>query len=183
MRADAERNRARIVDAARAVFQERGVNAPLDDVVKAAGVGAGTLYRHFPAREDLIEAVMAPWVQQVETDAAEVLAAGGSSREMLLNWFGRYVALISVHKGGAARIVAGFGDPRSCLASTCEVLDQATGRVIAGLATDGRLKTGVDTLGLNRLVGSVAISADIADLPAEAVRPLLEVIADGSLER
>lgn len=59
LRADAARNRAAIVDAARAVFAERGLDAPLDDIAKAAGIGNATLYRRFPTRGDLIAAVFA----------------------------------------------------------------------------------------------------------------------------
>ena len=57
LRADAQRNRDKLVAAARALFAERGLDAPLDDVAKRAGVGSGTLYRHFPTRDDLITAV------------------------------------------------------------------------------------------------------------------------------
>ena len=55
MRADARRNYARLVDAARTAFTENGVDAPLDDIARRAGVGAGTLYRHFPTRDSLVE--------------------------------------------------------------------------------------------------------------------------------
>jgi AcrR family transcriptional regulator len=71
LRADARRNRDAIVAAARGAFAERGLGASLDDVAKAAGVGSGTLYRHFPTRDDLIAAVfterMADHVTAVET--------------------------------------------------------------------------------------------------------------------
>jgi AcrR family transcriptional regulator len=59
LRADAQRNRDKIVSSARAAFAERGLNASLDDIARCAGVGSGTLYRHFPTRDDLISAVFA----------------------------------------------------------------------------------------------------------------------------
>src|SRR3954451_3187460 len=59
LRADAERNRTAIVDAARMLFAEHGVDAPLDEIAKRAGTGNATLYRRFPTRGDLIEAVFA----------------------------------------------------------------------------------------------------------------------------
>ena len=58
MRADAQRNHDRIVEVAREVFREQGYDASLDEVAKRAGVGPGTLYRHFPTREDLLDAIM-----------------------------------------------------------------------------------------------------------------------------
>jgi AcrR family transcriptional regulator len=68
VRADAQRNRDRIVEVARQEFRERGYDTSLDDIAKKAGVGAGTLYRHFPNRDALLDAVMQSWVDRV-TDA------------------------------------------------------------------------------------------------------------------
>ncbi|GIG00998.1 TetR/AcrR family transcriptional regulator [Catellatospora citrea] len=74
LRADAERNRRRLIDAALAVFSERGLDAPLDEIARTAGVGNATLYRHFPARRDLIAAVYAETLAEIVT-AAERAAA------------------------------------------------------------------------------------------------------------
>ena len=70
MRADAQRNRDRIVEVAREVFREQGYDASLDEVAKRAGVGPGTLYRHFPTRDALLDAIMQSWVDRVQ-DAVE----------------------------------------------------------------------------------------------------------------
>src|SRR4051794_15959634 len=76
LRADAQRNRDAIVAAARAAFAEYGLHAPLDDIAKRAGVGSGTLYRHFPTRDDLVGAVfverLTENVEAVRAAAAEV---------------------------------------------------------------------------------------------------------------
>ena len=101
MRADAARNREKLIDAARELFRERGYDVPFDDIAKRAGVGPGTLYRHFPNRECLVDAVMQAWVARVQESVDDVLAAGGAPRELLLRWFESYAALISVHRGGA----------------------------------------------------------------------------------
>src|SRR5690242_14742591 len=66
MRADAKRNYDRIVEVAREVFREQGYDASLDEVAKRAGVGPGTLYRHFPTRDALLDAIMQSWVDRVE---------------------------------------------------------------------------------------------------------------------
>ncbi|HYI24636.1 MAG TPA: helix-turn-helix domain-containing protein [Thermomicrobiales bacterium] len=71
LRADAERNRQRIIEAARAVFAERGLDAPLDAIAERAGVGQATLYRRFPTREDLVVACFAPNLAEY-ADAVEV---------------------------------------------------------------------------------------------------------------
>jgi AcrR family transcriptional regulator len=183
VRADAKRNRDRLVEVAREVFREQGYDASLDLVAKRAGVGAGTLYRHFPTRDDLIDALMQTWVDRVTESTDKVLAFEGADRDLLLRWFATYVELISLHKGGPAKITAAMGNPDSPIRSKCQVLSGAADRVIAHLADRDALRPGVDSVQVCRLVGGVAAVADQSDLDADAVRPLLEVLADGMLAR
>lgn len=181
MRADAKRNRDRIVEVARDVFREQGYDASLDEVARRAGVGPGTLYRHFPQRENLIDAIMQSWVDRVNEAADKALAHEGPPRDLLLGWFEAYLALISLHKGGPAKITSALGDESSPIQTKCRTLTGATDRVVERLAGEGALREGVDTLQMCRLVGGVATVADQGDLDAAAVRPLLEVVADGML--
>ena len=111
MRADAKRNYDRLVEAARAVFREQGYDASLDEVAKRAGVGPGTLYRHFPNRDALLDAIMQSWVDSVGEAVEKTLAFEGPPRDLLLGWFQEYVRLISMHKGGPAKITSAMGDP------------------------------------------------------------------------
>ena len=181
MRADALRNRERLVEAARAVFREQGYDASLDEVAKRAGVGAGTLYRHFPNRESLLDAIMQSWVDRVNDAADKVLVHEGTPRELLLAWFEAYVALISLHKGGPAKITQAMGDASSPIVTKCQTLTAATDRVAERLREQHALRDHVEAVQMARLVGGVATVADNADLDRTAVRPLLEVIADGML--
>jgi AcrR family transcriptional regulator len=181
MRADAQRNRDRIVEVAREVFREQGYDASLDLVAKRAGVGAGTLYRHFPTRENLIDAIMQSWVDQVNEAAEKTLAHEGGPRDMLLAWFAAYVTLISLHKGGAAKITSALGDASSPIRHKCEVLTSATDRIVERLRAEHALREDVGSVHLCRLVGGVASVADQGNLDEAAVRPLLEVLADGLL--
>jgi AcrR family transcriptional regulator len=181
MRSDAQRNYDRIVEVAREVFREQGYDASLDEVAKRAGVGPGTLYRHFPKRENLLDAVMQSWVDRVTESSEKALAHEGSDRELLLRWFEEYVALISLHKGSPAKITSAMGDPDSPIRTKCQVLTSANDRVIQRLREDGALRDGVETVQVCRLVGGIATVADQGDLDAAAVRPLLEVVADGLL--
>ena len=75
LRADAQRNYDKIVETARAVFRERGADASLDEIAKRAGVGPGTLYRHFPTRDALIDTVMRDWADRINADADEAAAS------------------------------------------------------------------------------------------------------------
>lgn len=179
MRADAKRNYDRIVEVAREVFREQGYDASLDEVARRAGVGPGTLYRHFPNRDALLDAIMQSWVDRVDEAAEKALTHEGSPRELLLAWFEEYVRLISLHKGGPAKITSAMGDPDSPILTKCQVLTRASDRVVQRLREEGVLKDGVESLQLCRLVGGVATVADQSDLDEAAVRPLLEVVADG----
>ncbi|MCW2866184.1 MAG: transcriptional regulator, TetR family [Marmoricola sp.] len=181
MRADAKRNYDRIVEVAREVFREQGYDASLDLVAKRAGVGAGTLYRHFPTRDALVDAIMQSWVDRVTETIEKALAHEGPPREVLLGWFEAYVGLISLHKGGPAKITSAMGDTGSPIRTKCEVLSGAADRVVLRLREQGVLRDGVDAVQMCRLVGGVAAVADQGGLPPEAVRPLLEVVADGML--
>ena len=181
MRADARRNYDRIVEVARVVFREQGYDASLDEVARRAGVGPGTLYRHFPQRENLIDAIMQVWVDSVEQAAEKALASEGTSRDLLMTWFVEYVRLISLHKGGPAKITSAMDDPDSPISTKCQVLRSAGGRVVDRLRADGAIRDDVDALQISRLVGGVATVADQADLDEDAVRPMLEVVADGLL--
>ena len=179
MRADAQRNRDRIVEVAREVFREQGYDASLDDIARRAEVGPGTLYRHFPRRENLIDAVMQRWVDGVDAAADAAVARPGEARERLLAWFEDYVSLISMHKGGAARLTAAMGDDSSPIAPKCKVLVGAMGRVLDTQRT--ALRAGVSDVSVARLVGGVAAVADTADLRVDDMRPLLAVVVDGVL--
>jgi len=179
MRADAKRNRERIVEAARVVFREQGYDASLDAVAKRAGVGPGTLYRHFATREDLVDAILQSWVTRVDETVEKALAFEGPPRELLLNWFENYVALLSAYKGSPAKITSAIGDPDSPIVTKCQVLVAANERVLERLDDSDALREGTDAIQVSRLVGGVATVADNADLPVESVRPLLEVVVDG----
>ena len=182
MRADAQRNYDRIVEVAKDVFREHGYDASLDLVAKRAGVGPGTLYRHFPKRENLIDAILQSWADKVTAAADKALAFEGDDRALLINWFERYVELISQHKGGPAKITSAMGDPESPIMSKCQVLAMANDRVIERLREDGALRDQVDTIQVCRLVGGIATVADQSELDVAAVRPMLEVVADGLLK-
>jgi AcrR family transcriptional regulator len=181
MRADAQRNRERLIEAAREVFREQGYDASLDEVAKRAGVGAGTLYRHFPSRDVLMDAMMQSWVDRVNDSADKVLVHEGDARDLLLTWFETYVALISLHKGGPAKITSAMGDEKSPIMTKCQTLAAATQRVVDRLEDEHALREHIEAVQMCRLVGGVATVADSSNLDQAAVRPLLEVIVDGML--
>jgi hypothetical protein len=124
---------------------------------------------------------MQSWVERVDEAAAKVLAHEGPPRDLLLAWFTAYVALVSLHKGGPAKITSAMGDPTSPIVHKCQVLTRATDRVVGRLHEEDALRAEVDSVQICRLVGGVAAVADQAGLDESAVRPLLAVVADGML--
>ncbi|MEE9095243.1 TetR/AcrR family transcriptional regulator [Pseudarthrobacter phenanthrenivorans] len=180
MRADAQRNRDRIVEVARELFRARGFDAvSMDEVAKGAGVGPGTLYRHFPTKESLYDAIIEAWSEKVNGAVDRALALEAPARVRLLAWLSDYAAMLTEHKGAAARITAALGDPGSPFAAKCQTYLGANQRLIEGM--DSALRPGANAMQISRLVGGVAAVADNSELPADSVAAMLAVIADGLL--
>ena len=108
MRADAQRKMASLLQAAMEVFAKSGVDAPVREIAERAGVGLGTVYRHFPQRSDLIVAVFQSQVDAC-ADAASVIASKYEPGEALARWMQRYVDFIATKRGLAAALHS--GDP------------------------------------------------------------------------
>jgi len=107
-RADARRNVDALVEAARTVFAVSGVDAPAKEITDLAGVGVGTLYRHFPQRSDLVKAVVASGIDAV-ADAGPALSAVHEPAEALTQWIGRFTELLATKRGLASALHS--GDP------------------------------------------------------------------------
>ena len=178
MRADARRNYDKILATARIVFTERGTDCSLDEIAKRAGVGPGTLYRHFPNREALVDALMKDWTDRVSADADAAIATGEPARDMLLGWFEHFVEHITLHRGAASKICAAMDDPASPMYRKCRVMGEANRRVIAHLDARGELRPDVDPANVMRLVSGVASVADTSHAALD-VRPMLVVVVDG----
>ncbi|TPG22260.1 TetR/AcrR family transcriptional regulator [Sphingomonas koreensis] len=106
VRADAQRNLLTLLNAAKELFAEAGIDAPVRDIADRAGVGVGTVYRHFPTRADLIAAVFAREIEAC-ADAADRIAADHTPFEALRLWMGEFVALASTKRGLAQALHSG----------------------------------------------------------------------------
>jgi AcrR family transcriptional regulator len=102
-RADAQRNVERLIAAARDAFAAHGPNAPLDDIARAAGVGPGTLYRHFPTRYALLEAVYRDSVERLCADG-DRLSASEEPADALVDWLRGFVNVVSQKRGLAVAL-------------------------------------------------------------------------------
>jgi AcrR family transcriptional regulator len=177
MRSDAKRNREILIVAAAKAFADHGVDTSLEEIARQAGVGIGTLYRHFPTRHDLIEAV---YRQEVEILCAgvEELLAERPPDEALAEWMERFVRYVAVKRGlvGAMRSVVSANS--EIFAYTHKlVLDAVTTLVDAAVAA-GTIKPGTDPVDLLRGLGGFCMVNDQADWQERAVR-LVALLMDG----
>src|ERR1700751_5179217 len=125
-RADAVRNRERVLEAAKAVFSAGGSEASLEAVAKRAGVGIGTLYRHFPTREDLYEAVYRREVEQL-AELAEQLKTAADPAEALPPWLRSNVEFVATKKGMATALALAAHRPLELIAFSFDRLSKAVG--------------------------------------------------------
>jgi AcrR family transcriptional regulator len=181
VRADARRKYARILEVAKDVWFKQGIDASLNEVARRAEVGPGTLYRHFPTREDLLDAVMKDWMDRMREAADRGVASSQPPRELLLTWFEDLVARICQNPGAAGRLIGAMDNPGSPLNNKWQVLIDANARVINRLRAEGALRGDADSADICRVLMGVAAVADHGKLDPPAVRPLLAIVADALL--
>jgi AcrR family transcriptional regulator len=175
MRADARRSRARLIEAATAAFAENGADAPLDDIARRAGVGIGTLYRHFPTRIDLQAAVFRSQVTSV-CSQADAIMVSSAPEQAFAAWL-RVLARYLVTKRGLSRAVMDSLGKDSELVSSCYLaMRETVDRLLASGQQAGVLRTDLTSTDVLRLVHGVAITTERA--PEETDR-LLSLLLDG----
>src|SRR5262250_1039434 len=138
-RADAARNRERVLEAAKAVFSAGGPEASLDAVARTAGVGIGTLYRHFPTREALFEAVYRREVQQL-ADLAQQLKEEAEPVEALRHWMRSNVNFVDTKKGMSAALALAAYKNSELFSSSFERLKQAVGGLLDRAIAKGEIR-------------------------------------------
>lgn len=180
LRADAQRNRDTLLIAARTAFAGADDTVPLEGIARDAGVGIGTLYRHFPTRESLVEAVYAAELDDVTTSAQALLAR--LTPDLALHaWLHRYAAFVATKRGMADTLRAGWASGRITTPKTRERITAAIGTIIEAGAQAGSLRGDVDpddvTAMLLGVFLSTALTTDadqtgrLLDLVADALRP------------
>ena len=127
LRADARRNREGLLSVAGDAFRRDGVGASLDEIARAAGVGIGTLYRHFPTRNDLVAALVQVDLERVAQLADELRA--DESSDVLARWIDELVRHTVVYRGLAETVAATTGDA-SAFGRACQRVHAAGGRLV-----------------------------------------------------
>lgn len=176
MRADARRNYERIVATARDVFFEHGVEAPLDDIVKRAGVGPGTLYRHFPTREVLIEAVYRGEIETLAARARE-LAEELPPADALREWM-RAQMRFHVERSDLASALKAAIDEDSETFQYCKTtLRDAVGMLLTAAQDAGVVRADIEAVDVMRLGHGIGASGKYADDAGK--ERLLSIVLDG----
>jgi AcrR family transcriptional regulator len=176
LRADAQRNLDALLQSALAVFAASGVDAPVRQIAETAGVGVGTVYRHFPQRSDLIVAVFRREVDAC-ADAAVVLAAEHKPGEALARWMQRYVDFISAKRGLAAALHSGDPAYDSLPAYFQKRLRPALKTLLDAAVAAGEVRPGIKPDDLLTAVPSLCAPSHGGD-PAQA-RRMVALLADG----
>jgi AcrR family transcriptional regulator len=176
LRADARRNHRRLLAAARVAFTEHGAEASLDDIARRAGVGSGTLYRHFPTRQALMEAVYRDQVEALCAQGYELLDSLPPG-DALAAWLRALADYIATKRGLASTLTAIMGDQGSQVFASCK---QALFAVATALLTraqgSGAVRPDADVRDLLMLVHAIAVAAEQAPDGAER---LLVLVMDG----
>jgi AcrR family transcriptional regulator len=180
MRADARRNYDRLVTHAKAAFLEQGTNASLEDIARRAGVGIGTLYRHFPHRTALIDAVF-----QEEANAlialADELTGADDPFEALAIWLRAVLTRHSAYRGIAAALMEPDRDPESNATSGSSMIPvRGAGGVLLERAQQaGAVRKDTDILDLMRLAGAIGLVAEKTPEDPGLADRLLLLTTDG----
>jgi AcrR family transcriptional regulator len=176
-RADALRNRALVVEAARVVFAARGADASMEEIARTAGVGIGTLYRHFPTRYDLLEAAFREGIEQLQAQADELLTSDAPG-EALAFWLRAQLAQAATCRGLAAEAMLAMLDRGPCEPTACEAMRRSGAELLARAQAAGDVRTGIDIDDLVRMVQAIGLAAEESTDPDTANR-LFDFMLDG----
>jgi AcrR family transcriptional regulator len=155
-RADAQRNTASLLDAAKAVFAASGVDAPAKEIADLAGVGVGTLYRHFPQRSDLVKAVLEDEIDAC-ADAASVLAAAHEPAVALEKWLHRYTEFLAAKRGFAAALHSGDPAFDALPGYFFERIAPALGSLLEAATVTGEIRADISARDLLRAIALLCL--------------------------
>jgi AcrR family transcriptional regulator len=179
MRADARRNYEQLLEQARLAFAEFGVQASLDDIARRAGLASGTLYRHFPTRLDLVEAVLAERMA-VLVDLGQELLGAEDEFDALVTWLRAAITHGLTYRGLAAAVLNSALDRENGLVSAWHTQMFDVGAALLARARQaGMVVADADETDMLRMVGAIAWAAqDTPDSAATADR-LLTLLLNG----
>lgn len=177
LRADARRNRDRLLEVAVQAFSEEGPDVTLDAIAKDAGVGIGTLYRHFPTREALIEAAYRNELTRL-CDAVPKLLAALPPDQAARAWMDRFIDYIATKHGMADALRAVISSGGNPFARSLELLVDAITTLLAAGAAAGTVRSDIAPADVLWSISGVALAAGAPEQREQASR-LLDLLMDG----
>jgi AcrR family transcriptional regulator len=177
-RADAQRNRERILEAAKLVFTRRGAEASMDEIAKRAKIGPGTLYRHFPTRDDLLAAVYISEVEKL-AEAQKKFSAELPPVEALRAWMLVFIDYIAAKKIIAPALNAMAGGPSRVFQQTNRLMEEAANALASRAVASRDLRPDVDPMDMLRAIYGVSSAGSTDDWPAKA-RRFVDILIQGS---
>lgn len=178
-RADARRNRDKLVAAASAVIAEAGAEASLEEIARRAGVGSATLHRHFRSRTELLEAVLRDRVQAL-CSRAEGLLAEPSAGTALVTWLHAVVAHAATARGLGPALTGYKADPEF---SPHSMIQDAGQQLLARAHQDGSVAATVTVDDVLQLANGISLATESLPDPAQRAGRLMALVADGLLRR
>jgi AcrR family transcriptional regulator len=161
MRSDAKKNYHQLLAVARDTVAEQGAEASLRDVARRAGVGLGTLYRHFPTRDALLEALLRTSFDELAATARR-LESSASPGNALVLWIRDIVTHAHTYRGIITAMVAAIEDPGSALHASCIAMRAAGARLLARAQAEGVARADIDGADLFALIGALVWLRDQA---------------------
>ncbi|MFI5998503.1 TetR/AcrR family transcriptional regulator [Streptomyces sp. NPDC051362] len=182
IRANARRNRELLLAAAREAIAAHGTEASLRDIARRAGVGIGTLYRHFPTREALLEALLNDNFDTLRV-RAEALLSSPAPGEALLTWLSEMAAGSATYQGLPDSIMNALADEESGLHASCAQMRSAGGRLLDRAQQAGSVRSDLTVLEVISLALGLAWAAERSVDPTDLVERLLSTAMYGLADR
>ncbi|WP_144147386.1 TetR/AcrR family transcriptional regulator [Paraburkholderia sp. BCC1884] len=176
-RADALRNRERILEEAKTAFTREGGDISLEELARQAGVGVGTLYRHFPTRDALLESVYRAEVEKLAEEARQL--SGSPPLDALRSWMMLFVDYIATKKIIAPALNSIVGGPTKLFESSGAQIKDAIQSLVSRAVASGDIRADIDPLDLLRALVGVSNVASAPDWQQSAKR-LVEILLLGS---
>jgi AcrR family transcriptional regulator len=177
-RADAQRNRERLLDVAKKAFARDGANASLDEIARQVGVGPGTLYRHFPTREQLLQAVYRTELERLAAAEQKFSQTMGPT-EALRAWLLLFIDAIAAKQLIAPALNTLLGDPKKVFEASYAKMHQAIDALVKRGVQSGEIRSDLEPMDLLRALIGVSNVASAPDWQASA-RRLVDILIVGS---
>jgi AcrR family transcriptional regulator len=177
LRADARRNRDALLVAGADVFAERGPDASLEEIARRAGVGIGTLYRHFPDRDALTEAIYRNEVERL-CDSVDTLLAENSPDEALARWMGNFASYAAAKRGMMVALKSSLGADSELFTFSGRRIREALGALVAAAVAAGSIRRDVDSEALLAGMRGICMAGD-SPVDVERSTILINLLVDG----